>query len=221
MKKKILLTLGIVLALATTATSVAYFTSKENKVNPFTIGSIETEIDEHGFKQDGDNILNQEIEKKVSVRNIGKNPVLLRVIINPQWDEERDENGKVTKLTTSASNQVQLNFSNDIDEHWIKGNDGYYYYNKVLEPAKRDNKGNIIKETDGKDETKLLLKSVSLKDIPNEEKEEYKNRKLTVNVSSEAIQVNEQALEDEWNSNNTMGEVASRLKGIIKAYNKK
>ncbi|MGG7078928.1 SipW-dependent-type signal peptide-containing protein [Clostridium sardiniense] len=215
--KKVGLTLGIVLLISVAAASIAYFTSKETLKNKFKVGSIKTEVIED-FNQNSELPSNKQVPKVVKIKNTGDNPVLVRVIINPQWDEEKDENGKVTKLTTSASNQVQLNFSDTWKKYWIKGNDGYYYYNKVLKPAEKDDKGNIIKEAD---ETSPLLESVSLKDIPNEEKAEYKNRSLTVNVSSEAIQVNDKALEDEWNSNKTMGDVYSQLQDIIKSYNEK
>lgn len=223
MKKKVLLILGIVLVLAATATSLAYFTSKETKKNEFTVGSVQTKIIEKDFKQNSELSSNKQVvPKSVNVANAGENPVLVRVIINPQWDEEKDKDGKVIKPITSASNQVKLNFSSNIDGNWIKGNDGYYYYNKVLEPG----------ETTG-----TLLESVQLKDnLSDDEKNEYKDRNLTVNVSSEAIQavkkyidknkdtgkdeivekVNEEAINGEWNQNNTMG---STFDELIKSIN--
>lgn len=235
MKKKVLLILGIVLVLATTTTSLAYFTSKETTPNNFTTGSVRTEVYEGKFQQNSELPSNNNpVDKCVKVINTGENPVLVRVIINPQWDEEKDKDGKVIKPITSASNQVKLNFSDSVIDNWtngsengnwIKGNDGYYYYNKVLEPKNKDTEKSVTKE---------LLKSVSLKEnIPNDEKEEYQNRNLTVNVSSEAIQVNEKALnekaledinrkvlEDKWNLNETDKNAYDNLKEIIEKYNK-
>ncbi|GAA0070422.1 BsaA family SipW-dependent biofilm matrix protein [Clostridium sardiniense] len=204
--KKVGLTLGIILLFTTTVASLAYFSSKESKKNKFTIGSISTEINENFDKDSAKDVSrNEEIKKVVSIKNTGKNPVIVRVIINPQWDEEKDENGKVTKLTTSASNQVQLNFSNTWKEDWIKDNDGYYYYNKILNPG---------------ESTSDLLKSISLKNnISQEDIESFKNRNFSVNVSSEAIQVNKEALRKEWNINNTISDkTMDKLDEIIDGY---
>lgn len=208
MKKKVLLILGIFLVFVTTTISLAYFTSKENKENKFSIGSIQTKINED-FDKNSEEVKNLStiaVKKKVCIENTGKNPVLVRVIITPQW-EKTDENGNIIGNIVSASNQVQLNFSNDISKNWIKGNDGYYYYNKVLEP----------KET-----TSYLLESVQLKDnIPSDEKEEYKDRELAINVSSEATQVNEKALDNKWNLKETNKSLNDKLESIIEEYNKK
>lgn len=208
MKKKVLLILGIFLVFVTTTISLAYFTSKENKENKFSIGSIQTKINED-FDKNSEEVKNLStiaVKKKVCIENTGKNPVLVRVIITPQW-EKTDENGNIIGNIVSASNQVQLNFSNDISKNWIKGNDGYYYYNKVLEP----------KET-----TSYLLESVQLKDnIPSDEKDEYKDRELAINVSSEATQVNEKALDNKWNLKETNKSLNDKLESIIEEYNKK
>lgn len=208
MKKKVLLILGIFLVFVTTTISLAYFTSKENKENKFSIGSIQTKINED-FDKNSEEVKNLStiaVKKKVCIENTGKNPVLVRVIITPQW-EKTDENGNIIGNIVSASNQVQLNFSNDISKNWIKGNDGYYYYNKVLEP----------KET-----TSYLLESVQLKDnIPSDEKDEYKDRELAINVSSEATQVNEKALNNKWNLKETNKSLNDKLESIIEEYNKK
>ncbi|MGG7097116.1 BsaA family SipW-dependent biofilm matrix protein [Clostridium sardiniense] len=204
--KKVGLTLGIILLFTTTVASLAYFSSKESKKNKFTIGSISTEINENFDKDSAKDVSrNEEIKKVVSIKNTGKNPVIVRVIINPQWDEEKDESGKVTKLTTSASNQVQLNFANTWKEDWIKDNDGYYYYNKILNPG---------------ESTSDLLKSISLKNnISQEDIESFKNRSFSVNVSSEAIQVNKEALRKEWNINNTISDkTMDKLDEIIDGY---
>lgn len=208
MKKKVLLILGIFLVFVTTTISLAYFTSKENKENKFSIGSIQTKINED-FDKNSEEVKNLStiaVKKKVCIENTGKNPVLARVIITPQW-EKTDENGNIIGNIVSASNQVQLNFSNDISKNWIKGNDGYYYYNKVLEP---------------KEITSYLLESVQLKDnIPSDEKDEYKDRELAINVSSEATQVNEKALDNKWNLKETNKSLSDKLESIIEEYNKK
>ncbi|MDO5038529.1 hypothetical protein [Clostridium sp.] len=208
MKKKVLLILGVFLVFITTTMSLAYFTSKEKNENKFSFGSIQTKINED-FDKNSDQVKNLSttaVKKKVCIENTGKNPVLVRVIITPQW-QEKDENGNTIGNIVSASNQVNLNFDKNLGENWIKEDDGYYYYNKILESGGTTNS---------------LLESVQLKNnIPNDEKDKYKNRELIINVSSEAIQVNEKELEDKWQLKETDNSLCKKLKNIIESYNKK
>lgn len=186
--KKIGIVIGIMIVLVTTVGSLAYFVSKETKVNEFEIGSIEARIDEtFDGVHANDLSTNKKIDKFVAITNTGKSNEVIRVVMNPQW-ESKSADGK--DIPVSASNQIELNLRNGFEDDWIESSDGYYYYKKVLKPG----------ET-----TSNLLESVSIKkDITEDEKHEFKYRDLSVNVSVEAMQVNTQAIEDNWNKNNTM-----------------
>ena len=228
MRKKITLMLGVILILGAAAISLALFTSKESKNNEFKVGNIKIGIEENFNENSNEvnNLTTKPVQKEVWIKNTGQNYALVRVIINPQWDEVKNKDGDIISPITSASNEVQLNFSNNEGNYWIKGNDGYYYYNKVLKP------GEI---------TSNLLESVQLKgNIEENEKKKYENRKLTVNVSSEAIQIMKKYVENDvtkykingyesenkfvdiiekqWNENDNMGNVYNTLVNTVETY---
>lgn len=99
------------------AGTLAYFQSKTNPVtNTFTVGSVDTEIDEDV------NINGDVIEKTPKVKNTGKNAALVRV-----------------KLTISPEGAINIGEGKnlEINEQWIDGDDGYYYYNGIL-PARSE-----------------------------------------------------------------------------------
>lgn len=196
--KKVGIAIGTIILIITTVASLAYLTSKESVKNDFEIGKIEATVDEKFNRNDAKDLsTNKSIEKTVAVTNTGKNPEIVRVIINPQWKENSEDNN----ISVSASNQVELNFRKGFEDDWIEGKDGYYYYKHILKP-KNDN---IVYSEGDKSKTSTLLESVSInKNITDEEKKEFSNRELVVNVSAEAIQVNYDAIKDSWNINNTM-----------------
>lgn len=196
--KKVGIAIGTIILIITTVASLAYLTSKESVKNDFEIGKIEATVDEKFNRNDAKDLsTNKSIEKTVAVTNTGKNPEIVRVIINPQWKE----NSKDNNISVSASNQVELNFRKGFEDDWIEGKDGYYYYKHILKP-KNDN---IVSSEGDKSKTSTLLESVSInKNITDEEKKEFSNRELVVNVSAEVIQVNYDAIKDSWNINNTM-----------------
>ena len=107
--KKIIfaLALGVAIMVTSTVGTLAYLKSNSGTVvNTFTVGSVETEIDED---VDPSNYL-----KKVRVVNTGKNDCLvrMRVVISP-------ENNRITIDDYNKSN-------------FEKKDDGFWYYKGVL-----------------------------------------------------------------------------------------
>ena len=196
--KKVGIAIATIILTITTVASLAYLTSKESVKNSFGIGKIEATVVENFDENNAKDLsTNKSIEKTVAVTNTGKNPEIVRVIINPQWKGKSNDNN----IPVSASNQVKLNFRKGFENDWIEGKDGYYYYKHILKP-KNNNTGSS--ESD-ESKTSTLLESVSInKNITDEEKKEFSNRELVVNVSAEAIQVNYDAIKESWNINNTM-----------------
>ena len=83
--------------------------------NTFTIGSIDTEIDE-----DPPAVVDNKISKKPKIKNTGKNDALVRarVTVSPQ------------SIIDEFSIELEMNTTN-----WTQGNDGYWYYNDLLKPS--------------------------------------------------------------------------------------
>ena len=162
------------------------FTSIDSVNNKFSIGSVETEIDENfdaPKEWDGSNI-----SKLVSIKNTGKNDEFVRVSIIPRWIDE-DENpwtgdSNLIQLNLDEDNVIALN-KDDINNLWVYGEDGYFYYMAKLKSGKS---------------TKELLKSVEIKkdSIEDSLKEKYNGKKIKIDVNVEAIQPNEEALTKKW-----------------------
>lgn len=143
---------------------VGWFRDFDSKTNNFGVANIDVEIDED-FKppNDWDGSSN---EKLVKVQNNSTGPALIRVSIQKRWvDDNRNP-------WTGDSNFIKLNFSKNENKLWVDGEDGYFYYNKILP------KGEV---------TEAILDSVELK-IPEELKERYKGKKVIVDVKTEAVQ---------------------------------
>lgn len=183
---KALLLILIVISIISVTVLGKGFTSIDSINNNFSIGSVETEIDENfdaPKEWDGSNI-----SKLVSIKNTGKNDEFVRVSIIPRWIDE-DENP-----WTGDSNLIQLNLDEDnvialnkcdINNLWVYGEDGYFYYMAKLKSGKS---------------TKELLKSVEIKkdSIEDSLKEKYNGKKIKIDVNVEAIQPNEEALIKKW-----------------------
>ena len=84
------------------------------------------------------------------------------------------------------ANFIKLNFSKHEGNLWVNGEDGYFYYNKILP------KGEV---------TEAILDSVELK-IPEELKERYIGKKVIVDVKTEAVQATIDGYNAAWKNLN-------------------
>ena len=205
-KKIIPIGLMLIILVIVVQGSMAYFTSESNVINKFLASSTDIEVEEEFIppEQWDGNILS----KSVQIKNESNTPVLVRVSITPRWV---NEDGSPFSGDTS-SNTITLDFTKELkesieEEKWFKGNDGYYYYLKILE-------GNNV--------TSILLESVALKEgviLP----EDYKGKNLYVDVKAEAVQatnhdenqdgINEYQFEKVWF--NVDANISGKLKEIL------
>ncbi|MGM8230949.1 SipW-dependent biofilm matrix protein BsaA [Clostridium perfringens] len=191
-KKKIIgLCIAGVLAVGSIGGSLAWFTSSDSVTNPFTTASTDNpsnpnsgiKINEKFDKNEADNTLpGDNVTKQVNVSNTATYDQLIRVKIEKVWkDAEGTEKPDLDKENIILNFEKNLTDSNNPEEgKWIKGSDGYYYYNGIVNP-------------DG--QTANLLESVTLsKDITNE----FKGLKFDVVVASEGVQAANGAVNDSW-----------------------
>lgn len=183
---KALLLILIVISIISVTVLGKGFTSIDSINNNFSIGSVETEIDENfdaPKEWDGSNI-----SKLVSIKNTGKNDEFVRVSIIPRWIDENENpwtgDSNLIQLNLDEDNVIALN-KDDINNLWVYGEDGYFYYMAKLKSGKS---------------TKELLKSVEIKkdSIEDSLKEKYNGKKIKIDVNVEAIQPNEEALIKKW-----------------------
>lgn len=146
---KALLLILIVISIISVTVLGKGFTSIDSINNNFSIGSVETEIDENfdaPKEWDGSNI-----SKLVSIKNTGKNDEFVRVSIIPRWIDENENpwtgDSNLIQLNLDEDNVIALN-KGDINNLWVYGEDGYFYYMAKLKSGKS---------------TKELLKSVEIK----------------------------------------------------------
>lgn len=190
MKRKGVVRVFIGVFLVTSIISVTVlgknFFSSDSIKNKFSLGSIETEITENfdaPKEWNGSNIT-----KQVSIKNTGKSKEIVRVSIIPMWVDGAGNpwagDTNLIQLNFNQSNLADIN-KDDVNNSWVNGNDGYYYYMAELESGAS---------------TKELLKSVEIKTDSLEQalKEKYNGKKVMVDVNVEAIQPNEKALEENW-----------------------
>ena len=191
-KKKIIgLCIAGVLAVGSIGGSLAWFTSSDSVTNPFTTASTENpsdpnsgiKINEKFDKNEADNTLpGDNVTKQVNVSNTATYDQLIRVKIEKVWkDAEGTEKPDLDKENIILNFEKNLTDSNNPEEgKWIKGSDGYYYYNGIVNP---------------KGQTSNLLESVTLsKDTTNE----FKGLKFDVTVNSEGVQAANGAVSDSW-----------------------
>lgn len=202
-KYKILISISSALMILMIGSSLAVFTSKDEQTNKFTTGDNDIKIEEEFTPNE--NWDGQEHKKVVKISNVTNNKksaVLVRVSIIPRWidDSNKEVDGNLN------TNLVQLNFSNIVDnklekDKWIDGKDGYYYYTSLLEAGASTSK---------------ILNSVKLNFSSDEEKANYENKTLMVDVNSESIQPTIDAYRTSWNITEDT-EIDKMLKSLVEA----
>lgn len=129
MKKKIV-AICLVVALAATAViggTLAYFTDDEEATNTFTVGNVDITLTEPNWagsgSQDAPEVYPGEpLAKDPTVTNDGANPCFVRIKV--EGLDCLGNAGMITYRTDYVDEKL--------GDNWVKGNDGYFYYNKVL-----------------------------------------------------------------------------------------
>lgn len=164
MKKKIT-AICLVVALAATAIvggTLAYFTDTDEKENVLTVGNVDITLTEPNWETEGkvdaeDAYPGEPLKKDPTVENVGANPCFVRVRV--EWDATL---GEMEYRTDYVAGQL--------GEGWVKGNDGYFYYDGVLD----------IGET-----TDALFDQII---VPTDIDNDTTDTEYTVTVSAEAVQ---------------------------------
>lgn len=118
MNKKVKIVLASLLLVMTVfaGLTLADLLEKANSLtNTFTIGSIDTEIEE-----DLPAVVDSKISKKPKIKNTGKNDALVRARVTVSPQSIIDEFGIELEMNT---------------EYWTDGGDGYWYYKNLLKPS--------------------------------------------------------------------------------------
>lgn len=114
--------------------------------NSFTLGSVETEIDE-----DGPKIHDDHIDKQPYVKNTGTNSALVRMRVTISPDELIDK----YDINLVYNNELYDYDStkdkwDNTDDYWVYSDDGFWYYTGIIEAYEQTEplftrvEGNII-----------------------------------------------------------------------------
>lgn len=130
MNKKVLSTVlaGALAVTAVVGGSLAYFTDTDEKTNTFTVGNVGITLTEPGWeatgKEDAETVYAGEpLAKDPTVKNDGANPCFVRIKVDGL--DSLGDAGMITYRTDYVTDKL--------GNGWVKGNDGYFYYDAVLE----------------------------------------------------------------------------------------
>lgn len=130
MNKKVLSTVlaGALAVTAVVGGSLAYFTDTDEKTNTFTVGNVGITLTEPGWeatgKKDAETVYAGEpLAKDPTVKNDGANPCFVRIKVDGL--DSLGDAGMITYRTDYVTDKL--------GDGWVKGNDGYFYYDAVLE----------------------------------------------------------------------------------------
>ena len=160
MKRKILCLSVIAIMLAILAAgTIAYFTAEGRAHNVITTGSINiTVVVQYPTEPITNVVPGAEISKIVTIRNDGKSTAWIRVKV-----------GTEIKLAGGGEANTSLVVLNFDDTNW-KEKDGYYYYNKPVDPTKS---------------TTALFDTVKFDPRMGNE---YQNCTVNINIYAQAVQ---------------------------------
>ena len=130
-EKRIGVYIGI-LAILVFGMSYAYWSSAlshENVLEADTLtGTIEEEFD-------GNSQPEGKVTKEVSFRNTGSSAAFLRIAYSESWERDVDGEKVLMSNTVNGREIADKRWTEDYSASWIKGDDGWLYYNKLLEPG--------------------------------------------------------------------------------------
>lgn len=130
MNKKVLSTVlaGALAVTAVVGGSLAYFTDSAEKKNTFTVGNVDITLTEPNWEGNGSEDApaaypGEPLAKDPTVKNDGANPCFVRIKV--EGLDSLGDAGMITYRTDYVTDKL--------GDGWVKGDDGYFYYDTVLE----------------------------------------------------------------------------------------
>ena len=209
--------LAIIATTALTAIAIcagstfAWFTARDDVMNKFTTGkaidpdnpdniNYGVKIEENWKPEDGKDIVpGVEVNKDVKARNKASYKSFIRLKFEPKFTSCKEgvdlsslDPEKLDLKMTNLTTKDELK-----EEEWVLGDDGYYYFLKVVDPE---------------EDTKYLLDSVTLKKTGNAQ---YGSASFDVDVHAESVQASNGGASYEWKD---AGEIiTNKLSDIAKS----
>ena len=181
-KKKPLIFIILLMMITTIGGTFAYYTSETSLANKFKAMTYNVTVEEEFYDDWG--------TKKVSFVNKEEtnSPVVLRIYYDEIWSKEIDDTLLILDNNVNGVNVVNKEWTSSFTNDFIKGDDGWYYYKKVLTSQK----------------SVQVLQSISLNNEliqSSPYKEDYKKYNYQLSFNFESIQADRQAVKEIWNKN--------------------
>lgn len=130
----LLVSLLLVLGVAVGGTVAFLSTRTDSKENTFTPSKVTCEVTE---------TFNNNVKSQVAVKNTGDTTAFIRAAINVTWMSNQDAaNQTVSAKVPVKDKDYSITFAKNTN--WIKGADGYYYYQLPVDP--QGSTGELIEE---------------------------------------------------------------------------
>lgn len=178
-KLKPIITLLIIVSMSIIGITIAFFTSSTYFENKFQASVYNVSIEEEFYNDWG--------TKKVNFINKDSTPVVIRVSYSELWHLKNEDSSKVTKkLSNKINNQdvVEKQWTTSWDS-FIQGDDGWYYYPRVLQ------EGDNLQILES-----ITLNTDLIKDLTSYN--DYSTSKYELDFSFESIQATKKAIKDLW-----------------------
>jgi len=183
-KKKTILILALVALISLTSITIAYFLSKDEVKNSFTVGDLTVDVKEPGWV-DPKVWKGEEIAKIANVKNTNTMPEIIRVAVEPRWQDASGDfvSGDISLIEFKFAN---ITTDSTVPNSWYDGKDGYYYYTSVV-PSEVN--------------TSNIIESIKF-NVPDTEKDKYNTDSLKAVVRAEALFSSVQSWKTDWTVNN-------------------
>lgn len=177
-KQKYLISAALLLCMLVIGGTSAYYISQSSLNNIIRTEKNQVEFVEK-FQPKETWLPGEVIEKKPYFKNTGASSILLRVRPEESWS-------KGDTIVDNADVQlVEKKWTVAWKSYWVEGEDGYFYYTKVLEEDEK---------------TEMLLNSIILKtEASNMDNGiDYSDLDYTLEFKGESVIANEKAVPDSW-----------------------
>lgn len=185
-KIKALLFLFLFFFISIVGVTYAYFTSNTHFENKFKTKEYEVSIEEEFYNNWG--------TKKVSFVNNNASSLILRVSYNEIWDildEEAEDTVVLLNNQVNGIDVVTKEWTNAWLNDFVNGNDGWYYYKKVLNSTDRVQVLN-----------RITLNEELIKNT--ESYENYLNSDYELDFNFESVQADKKAVKGLWDKEITI-----------------
>ena len=200
-KKKILPIMLLVLIVSLAGSTFAWFFSNDTVINAFKTEEAKISItpeEEFDNNKDWDGSIKSKVVTIKNDKDKSNVDVLIRVNLTPRWvDKEGYPFAGDVNLIQLVYDQVSTEWN--IENKWINGNDGYYYYKDKVSPGSS---------------TTALLNSVKVKDgltIPDS----YSGKDFIVDINAEAVVADKDTFKTVWNITDEKSNVYNLLSNIV------